>query len=519
MRCSRRTHTQHSLTDHPLTAIGTKRNLFESTQGDSSQGDSVRRPPGRLATRVALRDTVGVLTPVRIGTASRGKQWFALAVAALASVWVVGFAAKHSPATAVGVLLGTGGCALFTVWHRAARRSGHGSLGVRAVVCVIGLVFLVAVVLPNRTSNDLWSYGTYGRMVAVHHVDPYTAEPAQFPRDPFAGRVSTIWQHRSSVYGPVWVAVATLDALIVGSSALLNRLYFQVLAMLAAGALLILVWRRTQEPAALVWLGLHPVFVVAVNSGHADLLIGLAILAGALLATRGRGWITGVVIGLAALVKITALLGLVGLVLWAWRTRRRRLLPGLVLGSGLVLVVVYAPFVADAGHVLTNSDHTVSTWSPWNGVADLILGQDAWRTVPNPLAYNATLEVIFTLGVVLVAVLALVVGWHTSEGDDPRPAAGATSAAFAIGAAYSLPWYSLWGLPAFADSDPTPLAWVVWLQAAAMLTVLKFHDHPAGTVADAIPRFFLTVAFPLVWVVAFVLAGLRTRTTPTPARA
>jgi hypothetical protein len=121
------------------------------------------------------------------------------------------------------------------------------------------------------------------------------------------------------------------------------------------------------------------------------------------------------------------------------------------------------------------------------------------------------------LSTALVAVFAVVVGWHSAARDEPRHATGTTAAAYPIGAAYSLPWYALWGLPALTDAEPTPLAWVVWLQAAAMLTVLKFHDHPAGTAADAIPRFVLTVMLPLAWVVAFVVTGLRQhQRTPQP---
>jgi Glycosyltransferase family 87 len=255
---------------------------------------------------------------------------------------------------------------------------------------------------------------------------------------------------------------------------------------------------------------LHPVFgAVAINSGHADLLIGLAILIGALSATRRRaGWIAGIVIGVAALIKITALLGLLGIVLWAWRARRRRLIGEALIGAGAVFVVGYAPFLANASRVLGNADHTVSQWSPWNGLADLILGHDAWRQVPNPLAFNQTLEVFFYLGAGLVAVLAVLVGWYASAAREPRPAAGVTAAAYPIGAAYSLPWYSNWALPCLTDPDPSPLAWIVWLQAAAALTALKLHDHPAGTVADAISRGLITDLLPVVWIIAFVVIGL-----------
>ena len=438
-------------------------------------------------------------------------QGIALGVSVAASVWLLRFAPKHTGFSALLVVCATAACGAFTVLQRQASRQGRSRLGGAVVAGGIGVVMLVAVVTPNRTSNDLWSYGSYGRMVVVHNANPYVATPSEFPNDPFSRRVSRIWQHRSSVYGPVWVGVAAVDALVVGTSTLGNRLFFQLLAAIAATTILAIIWKRTRSPAALAWLGLHPVFgAVAINSGHADLLIGLAILIGALSVTRGRaGWIAGLVIGVAALIKITALLGLLGIVLWAWRARRRRLIGETLLGAGAVIVVGYAPFLADASRVLGNADHTVSPWSPWNGLADLILGHDAFRQVPHPLAFNQTLEVFFSLGVGLVAVLAVLVGWRAAAAREPRPAAAATAAAYPIAAAYSLPWYSNWALPTLTDPDPSPLAWIIWLQAATALTALKLHDHPAGTVADAISRGLITDLLPVVWIVAFVAIGLR----------
>ena len=437
-------------------------------------------------------------------------QYVALGVSVAASVWLVAFAPKHSGLTALVVVCATAAAGAFSVLQRRASRRGGRRLGGAVVAVGIGMVMLVAVGAPNRTSNDLWSYGSYGRMVVVHHANPYVATPSEFPHDPFSRRVSQIWQHRSSVYGPVWVGVTAVDALVVGTSPLGNRLFFQLLAAIAATTILTIVWKRTRSPAALVWLGLHPVFVFAINSGHADLLIGLAILVGSLSIARGQaGWVAGVLIGLAALIKVTALLGLLGIVLWAWRARRRRLVRQTLVGAGAVVVLGYAPFFADASHVLGNADHTVSLWSPWNGLADLILGHDALRQLPNPLAFNQTLETLFYAGTGLVVVLAVVIGWRASAAREPRPVAGVTAAAYPIGAAYSLPWYANWALPCLTDPDPSPLAWIVWLQAATMLTALKLHDHPAGTIADAISRGLITDVLPVVWVIAFIVFGLR----------
>ena len=87
----------------------------------------------------------------------------------------------------------------------------------------IVLVFTVSVIAPPRTSNDLWSYTMYGRTVTAHSESPYDQVPADFPSDPFSQRVSKIWQHRASVFGPAFIGIAVTGTALVGDSALANR--------------------------------------------------------------------------------------------------------------------------------------------------------------------------------------------------------------------------------------------------------------------------------------------------------
>jgi len=216
-----------------------------------------------------------------------------------------------------------------------------------------------------------------------------------------------------------------------------------------------------------------------------------------------------VVIGLAALVKVTAILAIVGIVFWAWRARRPRVLVGAAIGAVATLVVGYSPFLGDAAQVLTGSDHTVTSASPWNGLADLLLGHDALRTVVHPLASNATLDTIFYAGLVLVGLLVLVLGWRAAAARDPRRAAGVTTAAYVFGSSYSYPWYLNWSLPSVADAPPSPIAWVIWLESVAALAALKMRVHSAGTLGDAIFRVILSDVVPLALLVAFVVYGLR----------
>jgi hypothetical protein len=217
-------------------------------------------------------------------------------------------APRHSVA---GVLLvigaGAAGGVLILLEHRSS------CLRLAPVVGTIGVVMFVSVLVPPRTSNDLWSYAMYGRMVTVYDQSPYDHTPAQFRRDPLERRVSPRWRHRASVYGPLFVGVSALGSWVAGPSALVSRLYYQLLAALALATTLVVVWRSTRNMAALLFLGLNPVLVViTVNGGHNDALVGLAILGAALLAAKRRPAAAGAMIGVAALIKLTGGLALVG---------------------------------------------------------------------------------------------------------------------------------------------------------------------------------------------------------------
>ena len=429
-----------------------------------------------------------------------------LATCVVATILLVVVGARHSSLSVLYVLVATAAGGVLAMLETRRR-----VLGPQVVVAAIAIVFAAAVLTPPRTSNDLWSYTMYGRMVSVHGVSPYAHTPHDFLGDPFLARVSPIWRHRASVFGPLWVGWSAVGATVAGNSALASRLFFQLTAAGIATAVLVLVWRRTRSPAALIWLGLQPAFgAVAVNGGHNDLVIGLAILAAALAVSGRRAIWAGVAIGVAALVKVTALLALVGIVIWLWRRDRLRAALVAVAACAATLVVGYLPFIADASHVLSGADHTVTAGSPWNGLADLVLGSDAGRAFAHPLAPNDFLEALFVAGAATLVIVALVAGWAVARrARDARRPAGTTTAAYTMAAEYSFPWYCAWALPCFADGAPDALAWIVWIQAAVMLAALKLTTHPNGTIGDILVRWPVAyLATPLL-LVAFVVAAVR----------
>jgi hypothetical protein len=423
-------------------------------------------------------------------------------------------APRHGVGSTLLVLLAAGvGALLVYSEHRRP------ALRLAPTAAAIGLVVVVSIVAPPRTSNDVWSYAMYGRMVTVHGSSPYEHVPADFRSDPFLQRVSPRWRHRASVYGPLFVGIAATGTWMAGDSLWLSRLYFQILAALALLAMLTLVWRTTRRVAPLIFLGLNPVLaVVVVNGGHNDAWVGLAMLMATLLAFRRRGIAVGIVIGLAMLVKVTAVLALLGVLFWAWRNHLRRFAVLTAGTTGFVVLMGYLPVLVSASHVLGGADRTVTNASAWNALVDRILHHDSWRSVSRPLAPNDTLTIVFYLSIFTVLVLASSLAWLAAKDRRSEPAVGVSLAAFPIAAEYALPWYSAWALPVFAAADLTPVAAIVWAESVLMLAALKLPIAVTGGGIQSVLRVALTQIAPPVMLVAFVVVAIRQYRVADPPR-
>ncbi|MGI9023869.1 MAG: glycosyltransferase 87 family protein, partial [Acidimicrobiales bacterium] len=237
------------------------------------------------------------------------------------------------------------------------------------VLGVSGVLLVLAVVVPPTESADLWSYAMYGRMVSEYRESPYRHTPEEYRDDPIRRRVPAFWVDSRSVYGPLFTVAAAAGMTAAGHSALRARLFFQGLAALAVGAVLVLVDRRTRDPVALALIGINPVVVVSVvNGGHNDALVGLAVLGGALLVVRRRPAWAGALLAAGALVKVAALLPLAAVAVWVWCHHGRReaaALAGTAAGVGLAgLVAAGAPAVIDA---LSEAQTRVNGGSIWAG--------------------------------------------------------------------------------------------------------------------------------------------------------
>jgi Glycosyltransferase family 87 len=383
--------------------------------------------------------------------------------------------------------------ALGAYWWMVVAETRRPSLTLRGVIVAVAAVFAVALSTGPRESGDIWSYEIYGRMVAVHHASPYRHVPAEFVHDPLFRYVSPAWQHTGSVYGPAFTAFSAAVSPLAGDSAVRARFVYQATAALAMAAALWLLWRRTRSPSTLAWLGLHPVIALhVVNGGRNDALIGLGILGAALFVEREKLWASGLVTGVAAVIKATAGLAGAGLAVWTWR--RRGLRRAVVLGAALVATVAIAYALAGGTVALGPLDHAagqVSQGSVWYE--------------PTRLGLPAAPTMVMTL---MTAVIVAVGIWRRAR-DDPAEAGIAGPASFLLAAPYVLPGYLGWVLPGAAIHPARRTSRIVALQATLLVAAYAvFHHQLQGVLGDAIVKTTGLVT-PLLGV-ALLVAYLRT---------
>jgi alpha-1,6-mannosyltransferase len=362
----------------------------------------------------------------------------------------------------------------------------------RIVLAFSGGLLVVAVLAPPTESHDVWSYVMIGRTVAVHHTSPYEHPSSAFRTDPFRLKVDPVWRHTRSVYGPVFVAMAAGVVKLAGDSPLRARILFQSLAGLAVALSLLLLDRMTRgDPRVLAFIGLNQLVVVTtVNNAHNDAIVGLAALYAVMLVRR-KPAIAGLILALAALIKVAALLPAGVLALWLYRDRReamgaggppshtrrtrpegrggaskqsaRRAAAALAATAGGVTVVGYAAAGSASIVVLSAARERMNRGSLWFPMREVLVHMQlgdgasgrAFRHARE--VTGARLSTISTLAVLSLAILIAT----RARRDAPVIVAAAVLAYTVLGA-YILPWYIVWGLPVLA---------LVWRTRMAILAV------------------------------------------------
>jgi alpha-1,6-mannosyltransferase len=340
------------------------------------------------------------------------------------------------------------------------REAWCGAVSVRTVVLLALAAHVVVLTLPLLISRDVYSYIAYGNIAGLHHVNPYVQTPADFPLDAVAALVGPKWFSTPAVYGPLFTGYASIVVRTVHALSAQVEVFRWTAAVSGMGTVAVIATTvRRAWPAraafAVAVFGLNPVVLFqTVASGHNDILVALAVAAALALVRARRDLPAVAVLALGTLVKATAALPLVLLLVWcvarAPAGRRMRTVlthGGLAAGIGVLFA---APFF--------------QLHDPTLGMLELA-GHEGWlapsrffRRLLDGLSGD-TLGVVARVGFAALLVCAVVllcrIVWRQAARSDPGG-----DPVLELGAAWTwsllllmmlgpvlLPWYVVWALP------------------------------------------------------------------------
>ncbi|MGZ4335167.1 MAG: hypothetical protein ACXVRJ_12990 [Gaiellaceae bacterium] len=316
--------------------------------------------------------------------------------------------------------------AAFVLYVAGTWLARGGAYSLRTAVAVAVVVQVIGLGAPLLLSKDVYLYWSEARIAIVHHANPYTTTPSAYPDDPAHAYVSEIWLTEKAAYGPAWEALGTIPALAAGSSARRAELGYRVLAVLGVLVTLLVVARRTRNPAAVALVGWSPLVALHfAGGGHNDAwmtaLLVFAVAAPAA-AAGGAAW------SVAAAVKpVPAILLPLHLAARRFRAPRRWWI-GLVAAA---IVVAVASTAAFGTHWIVAAAAGAHQSSPLGGVH--------WLTQAGLRHRYA----VVLAGLVFIAVYALLFrsAWRTG-----RARLSLAATALCLTSSLLRPWYAIWPL-------------------------------------------------------------------------
>lgn len=394
-----------------------------------------------------------------------------------------------------------------------------GRLPLRVAVGLALAFHLALLFVPLLFSRDVYSYGAYGRIVAIHGANPYVVGPSAFPTDPFVSFVGPKWLGSPSVYGPAFTTLSALIARLVGTVEGTIVVYraIAIAASLATLGVIVPLARRLapgRESLAVVAFACDPVILLhSVASGHNDLLVALGIAGGLALVARGRPTLAASLLTLATLIKAPAALPLalsvVAVATAAPRGRRWRAAAPPVSASVAIGSVFALPYMQREDPTLGLAG--LATHEGWlapsrfvRRIADLVPG------VPLGGAVRAAFALALMIAVVAIAValarrLRVVpierredLAVHAAE---LGAAWGWALLALMLLGPVLLPWYVAWSLP-IAFLLPRK-AWIAVVATSMGLGVSLFATEP-----DRFPSAFDVNLLIGHWLITPLILGL-----------
>ncbi|MDP9301982.1 MAG: hypothetical protein M3P43_13995 [Actinomycetota bacterium] len=426
---------------------------------------------------------------------------------------------QGDPLLTIGVLAALLATAAFLLLLREAFR---GTVSVAAVAVVVVGAHALLLLVPLLFSRDVYSYAFYGRIAGIYGGNPYVQTPLDHSSDMLWNFVGPHWVDTPAYYGPAWTSFSAMLSKILPrpiDDVEAYRFISIAASLLTCGAIVWVVRRVWPQRTAfaLAAFGANPVVLFhSVASGHNDLLVALAIVSAYALLVSKRESAAVAVLTLAALIKVTALLPLILLLVWcvarrAPEERRAAFVSrvGLSAGIGLLFALPY-----------------VQLHDPTLGMLGLA-GRVGWFAPPGVVAKAVDFVTFHTLGwaVKLGALSLLAWGvWSLARAVWRRASTGSMSGK-ELAAVWGwalvlllllgpvlLPWYVVWALPLVWALPRVPR--VAALAASSMLGVTLWSEEPLrypGAFDLNLLVGYLVVVPVLLVMLVLVIQDLRSR--------
>ncbi|HWS34371.1 MAG TPA: polyprenol phosphomannose-dependent alpha 1,6 mannosyltransferase MptB [Actinoplanes sp.] len=381
-----------------------------------------------------------------------------------------------------------------------------------AIMAAWGLPLLLARPL---FSGDVWSYLAQG-MTAAAGLDPYHDGPAQSlgADSPVTQHVSPYWRDTPAPYGPAWIQLSRLVAVLTGENLTAGVILYRLISVagivLLAWALPRLARRTGVAPTVAVWLGLlNPLTLWHLLAGaHNDAVMLGLMLAGFELALTGlrRSGSAGVtallggsaLMTLAANVKIVA--AAAGVCLIAVAVSRHKRSAVLVASVGVLGTIALSAYTGFGWIPALRTGTAVYSWMAPTTASGLLVGGLGAPGSPEVTAVVVSvlnLAGALVAGCVVVRLLVAVIRGRR----EPVEALGMMFVAALVFGSVVQPWYLLWAvLPlATAVHDERHRTRIAGISAVFAVALPPLAAEPADLLAGYLTAALLTVITALLY--------------------
>jgi alpha-1,6-mannosyltransferase len=264
--------------------------------------------------------------------------------------------------------------------YKAVESSSNAAMLRRPIIVLATVFCLMAALVPEFFSTDVYCYSNIGWQQAKYGRNPYVYSLSEVPNwtsDPMF--YSTCWNDSPCAYGFLYAELTCAVAWLANGNRETAVLLFKLLNVAVFMGTGWLIWRgckylRNPDPERTLYLFLwNPLLLFHILSdGHNDLLMGLCTAAGILCAVAG-GWLGAVPLVLGgALVKYGSVILMPFLLLYLFkRYGAAKAAIGLSIGA-ILCAVAAAPYLQDWRQIaLGRVAETLSEWRDYTLAAML----------------------------------------------------------------------------------------------------------------------------------------------------